>query len=394
MNTKASLQIKGGSWALWNSLVDDNTFWALKMKYSNPQKYTKNQHYVPQFYLKKFTNSNWKLETLNMNNKKIIKSQSPKHVCSWDYFYVLETWKQDKTSQIFEDMFNYFEDRFAVIYDKLLKEIHETHQIEENILYGLCEFVAVSRLRGKSFRDLMLKWSQDLMKELMISNYRMIKIHNPNNEIVKKISSDKELENIILNWEFNIESNNAEYIKFMADDNCIQWRTNLFRSKKIRIFISDGERNFVTSDACVVELFPENRSPYGVSFYERTHYFVLSPNILIEFSDPFNKWKQIKKLHVKKQEVLYYNLLRSMYSNYMYSNSQDNFIVEEYSKVRFQYIDKLYKLFPTKFQDERDAKLKIEKSAKREGITPDMAYDLLKDSTRRNISIIVKNVLN
>ncbi len=91
---------------------------------------------------------------------------------------------------------------------------------------------------------------------------------------------------------------------------------------------------------------------------------------------------------------MYYNLLRSMYSNYMYSNSQDNFIVEEYSKVRFQYIDKLYKLFPTKFQDERDAKLKIEKSAKREGITPDMAYDLLKDSTRRNISIIVKNVLN
>jgi hypothetical protein len=96
-------------------------------------------------------------------------------------------------------MFNYFEDRFTVIYDKLLKEIHETHQIEENILYGLCEFVAVSRLRGKSFRDLMLKSSQDLMKELMISNYRMIKIHNPNNEMVKKISSDKELENIILN---------------------------------------------------------------------------------------------------------------------------------------------------------------------------------------------------
>lgn len=389
MNTNLLLKLKKNYANLLLWTIDNDVLLKLKKKYANPANYTKNQHYVPQFYLKKFANSAGKLETLDMAHKKIFKPQSPSHVCSWDYFYALETWKQDKISQIFEDMFNYFEDRFAVIYDKLLKEIHETHQIEENILYGLCEFVAVSRLRGKSFRDLMLKSSQDLMKELMISNYRMIKIHNPNNEMVKKISSDKELENIILNWEFNIESNNAEYIKFMADDNCIQWRTNLFRSKKIRIFISDGERNFVTSDACIVELFPENRSPYGVSFYERTHYFVLSPNILIEFSNPFNNWKEVKRKRVWKQEVLYYNLLRSMYSNYMYSNSQDNFILKEYSKVRFQYIDRLCELFPTKFQDEKEIKLEIEKMA----ISPDMVYDLLKDSTKRNITTIVRKVL-
>mgnify|MGYP000918505744 CR=1 FL=1 len=74
-----------------------------------------------------------------------------------------------------------------------------------------------------------------------------------------------------------------------------------------------------------------------------------------------------------------------MYSNYMYSNSQDNFILKEYSKVRFQYIDRLYKLFPKEFQDEREVRLKIEKIAKEIGITVDMAYDLLNDSKKRDI---------
>ena len=374
--------------------IDNDVLSKLKKKYANPANYTKNQHYVPKFYLKKFANSVGKLETFDMTNQKILKPQSPSHVCSWDYFYALETWKKDDISQVFEEMFDYFENDFSLIYDELIQNIYETRKIKEDLLYALCQFVAVSRLRGKSFRNLVQWTIKDIIKQISIFNYRAYKANNPHHEMVKKISSDKKLEDVVLNWEFDIELNNAWYIKFMADDNCVPWWTNLFLSKKIRIFISNGERKFVTSDSCVVELFPEIASPYGVSFYERIHYFVLSPDILIEFSDPFNKWKEVKRKRIGKQEVLYYNLLRSMYSSYMYSNSQDNFIIEEYSKVRFQYIDKLCKLFPTKFQDERNSKLKIEKIAEKVGVTPDMVYDSLKYSTRRNISTIVKNVVN
>lgn len=360
--------------------------WNLK---SSSKKYVKNQHYVPQFYLRKFANSEGKLETLDVTNKKILKPQSPSRVCSWDYFYALETWKQDEISQVFEEMFDYFENNFSLIYDELMQNIYETRKIEEHLLYDLCEFVAISRLRGKSFRDLMQETNKDIIKQTSMLNYRAYKANAPHHEMVRKISSDKELEDIILNWEFDIELNNAEYIKFMADDKCIPWWTNRFLSKKIRIFISDGERKFVTSDSCVVELFPEIRCPYGVSFYERIHYFVLSPDILIEFSNPFCDWKEVKRQRIWKQEVLYYNLLRSMYSNYMYSNSQDNFILKEYFKVCFQYIDRLYELFPTKFQKEREIKQKIEKI----GINTDIVHDLLKDSSKRKISAIVKNVI-
>ena len=364
----------------------------LKKKYANPANYTKNQHYVPKFYLKKFANSVGKLETFDMTNQKILKPQSPSHVCSWDYFYALETWKKDDISQVFEEMFDYFENDFSLIYDELIQNIYETRKIKEDLLYALCQFVAVSRLRGKSFRNLVQGTIKDIIKQISIFNYRAYKANNPHHEMVKKISSDKKLEDVVLNWEFDIELNNAWYIKFMADDNCIPWWTNLFLSKKIRIFISNGERKFVTSDSCVVELFPEIASPCGVSFYERIHYFVLSPDILIEFSNPFSDWKQVKRKCIWKQEVLYYNLLRSMYSNYMYSNSQDNFILKEYSKVRFQYIDRLYKLFPKEFQDEREVRLKIEKIAKEIGITVDMAYDLLNDSKKRDIRYCKKSI--
>lgn len=49
--------------------------------------YVKNQHYVPQFYLSKFTNLDGRLETLNLNRRKVVPSQSPKRVCSGMFFY-------------------------------------------------------------------------------------------------------------------------------------------------------------------------------------------------------------------------------------------------------------------------------------------------------------------
>lgn len=95
----------------------------IKEKYSNPNNRTKNQHFVPQFYLKKFANPNWKIETLDKELKKILSPQSIKHICSWEFFYWLETWKKDIISQILEEMFNYFENKFAWIYNNLVDNI-------------------------------------------------------------------------------------------------------------------------------------------------------------------------------------------------------------------------------------------------------------------------------
>ena len=155
-----------------------------KEKLKNPKNWKKNQHYIPQFYLKKFCNKNWRLETLDKEKKRILKSQSVEHVCSWDYFYWLETWKKDEISQILEEIFNYFEDRFSQIYNNLINEIYSTHQIDSDLLYWLCEFVTISRMRWKYFRETFKGMSQDIIKKTIQMQYEMMKYYNRTRELI------------------------------------------------------------------------------------------------------------------------------------------------------------------------------------------------------------------
>ena len=76
---------------------------------------TKNQHYVPQFYLKQFTNEQWLIEAVNKERKKVW-TYSIKHICCGEFFYWVETGKKDKVSQLLEDFFNKVENNFANIY--------------------------------------------------------------------------------------------------------------------------------------------------------------------------------------------------------------------------------------------------------------------------------------
>jgi len=295
-------------------------------QFKNKQ-WTKNQHYIPQFYLKLFSNSNWKIETLDKENKRILKSQSVERICSDTYFYSIETWKADMVSQILEHLFCFYENNFADIYDKLVDDILNYKTIENKELYELCTFVTISRVRWKYFRDQM---------------------KDSRNEIVEKVNLMNS------NWNITRKKNNIEHIEFMSDENKIRGFSNLLFNKKIRIYISDWDRNFVTSDCCVAELVPEKHSIYWVHFMERLHYFVLAPQILIEFSDETKPWKKIKRKRIWKTEVMFYNLIRSMYWKFLYSKSKDDFIEDDYTKARTNYIELLFNRFPSKFQKDRE----------------------------------------
>lgn len=374
-------------------MADNKYLEDFKERLKDPQNWKKNQHYIPQFYLKKFCNQEKKLETLDKEKKRILKSQSVEHVCSWDYFYWLETWKKDMTSQILEEMFDYFEDRFSQIYNNLIDDIYSTHQINQDFLYWLCEFVAISRMRWKYFRETFKEMSQDLMKQIFQRWYEMMKYYNPENEHIKNILEDNNADNMIVNWKFKIEENNANYIKFITDEKNILWFTNCFLHKKINIYIANWTRNFVTSDCCVTELLPGKFWPFWVSFIERLHYFALSPRILVEFSVPdLGKKKQkVKRKHIWNEEVIYYNFLRSMQWRYLYSCSKDDFIEEEYSKARFDNLEKLSKLFPDLFLNESLSKDKITEIAKNTGISIETIKELLKENS--TLKMAVKNAI-
>lgn len=335
--------------------------------------WTKNQHYVPQFYLKQFTNENWLIEALD-KKRKIMGTYSVKHICSGDYFYWVETWKKDTTSQILEKFFNETENEFANNYEAIVKNILNYNvKISENLLLKLSEFVAVTYLRWIYFKESFIKTSEDIGKKLMIHDYRARKYYTPDDPIIKDISENEKLEKQLLNWEFNIIENNIQYYKYMFNN--IENYICYFNSKKKTFYISNWERNFITTDFGVSEITPEINSPYWVGFYEKIHYFPLSPKILVVYYSPLNKWKNNKRKQITKWETVYHNFLCWMYWNYLYSKSQEDFIEDEYTKARSMYVDELYNLFPSTFDKDKKLKDAVKSEANKRWITHKWFYD-------------------
>lgn len=372
----------------------DNEDYLKKMieKYKNHENITENQHYVPQFYLKKFTNSNWKLETLDIKDKRILKPQHVKHVCSWSFFYWVETWKEDVISQLLERLFQCFEDSFASIYNDLVNSILNNWKIDNELIFWLCEFVTISQFRWKYFREQLKDISQGTMKKTLQMRYSMMKCYNPNEEHIKDIVSNHQADDMIVNWKFDIIENNASYIKFITDEKNIKWFTNLFFNKKINIYIATWNLNFVTSDCCVIEILPEKNEFYWVGFFERLHYFVLSPKILIEFLPPKFSKKKVTRYHIEDWEVAYFNFLRWMSWRYLYSVTKDDLNEKLYSKARFDYTEKLYSIFPKTFKDDMDLKRQIKEMSKLWRIDINVLYDMImnKNKTIEDIANIVK----
>ncbi len=91
---------------------------------------TKDQHFVPQFYLKRFVNAEDKLEILDCERRKIIQSRTPKHVCNEEWFYSLRG-KADDISQIIEKSFQKIEDYIAKSYDGIIQKIIECEEITQ-----------------------------------------------------------------------------------------------------------------------------------------------------------------------------------------------------------------------------------------------------------------------
>lgn len=67
---------------------------------------TKNQHIVPIRHLKNFLfNKKNKLECLNIDELRIEKPQSPKYICSGEFYYAQIPGEYDEYSQLVENEF-------------------------------------------------------------------------------------------------------------------------------------------------------------------------------------------------------------------------------------------------------------------------------------------------
>ena len=233
---------------------------------------TKKQHHVPQFYLKKFVNSVGKLERLDCEKRKLVVARAPKSVCGEDFFYS-ENGDLDEVSQTMEKDFQRIESEIAFVYDKVAKKFTDFQEITFDDKMIVATFMSMQYLRGPYMRSQIKRIDEDMTKQITRIRYSSDNIHDSLDKIEKE--TNEKISKI----------NNVPHLQMLGE---MEGFRNSFFNKEWTVYISKSTKKFITSDNPIAELFPERTEKfcYGPSFLQRTHFFAMTPDILIVASHP------------------------------------------------------------------------------------------------------------
>jgi hypothetical protein len=293
---------------------------------------TKKQHYAPRFYFKRFAVNNF-LQTLDIKNGKVIKAQPYSGVCYADFYYAVETGKEDETSQAFEDFFGDIEDKFSKEYVNIVYAIWNYRPLTDQQLDILAWFMASLWIRSPRMRNQVNKTMADGMKQvttLMASHPSFT--DGAKEALIKEgynVTSEQieDARKTLESGEYELTfDNNVNHLHLIAK--CEEFH-RWFVIKKWRFYLAKGSKKFITSDTPVVEVFNKGETMleqmYGNHIAQRQHFLALTPEILIELIDPLKEGKQQKRHAITDEETItQYNLLRVRLSDdYAYANNKE-----------------------------------------------------------------------
>ncbi len=287
---------------------------------SNQKQIVTDQHFVPQFYLKRFVNPDGLLERLVLPTATILsKAKSPKAECNEAFFYATKTGIKDEVSQHVEDFWGQIEDFISPNLDEVERQITNNEQLTEHNLTMLAHLASMLWMRTPHFRK---------MLEHNMSNFekQIYKLRASNPDFAKNLietlkdkrseltlEKAEEVREFILGGEYDITFNNAVHLQLMVSS--FEGFRNLFYNAKWRFYIAKGKRRFVTSSVPCVEIFPQERkSFYGPTFYCRKHFFPLSPTIMIEAINPLLAGKRVKRKCITDEDVFDLNIQQANWS--------------------------------------------------------------------------------
>jgi hypothetical protein len=260
---------------------------------SKPQ-ITKNQHYIPQFYLRKFQDAQGKIQVLSCKYNKIVTPSSPKSICSEEFYYSAETGVPDKVSQEVETMFSNLETFLAKKLPPIEEKLLSGKEIDADEKWTLGFLMSMIWIRGPVMREQNRRMAEDITKQMMNFTFSMSDAHIKS--FFDKFDSTRgettspemrqKLKESFLNEDYKLNVNNAVHIGMFEN---IHNFANLFTAQDWFVYISKAKSGFITSDNPVVEVFPEMKGFHGASFFDREHYFTLSPVIIIHCKYPNKK---------------------------------------------------------------------------------------------------------
>jgi len=298
----------------------------------NKQVTIRNQHYVPQFYLRYFTNNKGELERFDCKDRQILSPKGPKGVCSEDFYYGVQTGTHDEISQqvekYFQDLENYISPQINPVFTKIIN--HSEIQLTDK--WNISFLMSMIWIRGPEMREQINKMAGDMIKHTT----KFIFSTKPEllDEIDRKVGWKEGDENIrercralILNGDLNVVVDNSQHMLMFKS---ISNFANLFYGQDWIVYISKADRTFVTTDNPVVVVIPKTKGFYGPTFFQRTHYFALTPNICIVAREPhsFDGKKFHRKTLFSKDswQIIDLNFLLGGYANqYAYSCDKKNF---------------------------------------------------------------------
>lgn len=279
------------------------------------QQVTEIQHFVPKMYLKRFADERGSLNVLDVRDKRILKPRPYTSVCYSSFFYGAETGKLDEISQHVEAFLNRVENYIAQHLPGIIKRIIGYEQIESSDRYILSVLMSMLWLRTPKMRAQLNKLQGNMKKKIMglgagirVENY----LHDTGTTL-----SDKEKEKLIddlTKGNYELDFDNIQHLRFLTKEMGFlsSGFANLFYEKKWKIYLAKGNLRFMTSDSPIVEWYKKpTHFLIGRSFFERNHYFALTPDILIELTAPMGS-KKVKReaLFSDKNDIVkIFNLL-------------------------------------------------------------------------------------
>ena len=139
----------------------------------------KNQHYIPQFCLRKFASASNKVINLyNLDSKTFIKNATIKHQACKDYFY-------GKNTSI-EDALSYFENGVSKVFNKILRNNKLPQKKSEDYLMLLL-FISIQYNRTKFAHDDMMRIHHQMMS-ILGKDFNQLSTLSDENWIYERIS--------------------------------------------------------------------------------------------------------------------------------------------------------------------------------------------------------------
>ena len=257
---------------------------------------TKNQHYVPECYLKQFAienpNQGFMVRAFDVRAVRILERPfSTAQICWKKFFYAVETGVRDDISQALETVFGRIENVFSTALPGIINRA-AAQQLTFNDLDFLAYFMSVQWVRTPSFREWLQKVYSDYMKWRI--NVRASRpefrdfIRSTADDMGEDQLSDEQIEEIkqrVQSSEYDVRWDNSPHLNFI-DEQKVNGFHNLFLEKKWRIHLSQGPYHFITSDNPVVHWKPPMTGLVPVTFMDGSHLFALTPKILIETTRP------------------------------------------------------------------------------------------------------------